>query len=375
MKISHKIALLWGSTISVFFCCLYFFHHRPLLVSSYLNLAVQSLLFLISVFIFSKEPNKKNKFIFLNFFVFFFVSSLQFFYAFVGVALLKDSKYAGHFYIQYVSLVYILLLSIAIGYLVCDLMFRESKIYKKYLLTAIIVLAFFIYYFLPFLNDPLCLYSTEKIKQWKTLSSAIKSNDEIPTASELASTVRLQAWRNGVPIADLYPDANLKRIEELVPYLEGDSYKVLLWEPVYLNTIYMDILIIGFILLFFGWQYKKDPPQGAYIDKIMFLFLLFVSTDILHQWGYIKSVELSSLTELFSIGQYITIVIQLIMVLFFSMRLKFITSPQGEFYETELAANPNQISRWRDWIDNMVLAHFFNFKIFNGRLFQNPTEK
>ena len=92
--------------------------------------------------------------------------------------------------------------------------------------------------------------------------------------------------------------------------------------------------------------------------------------EILHNWGYIKSVEWNSLTELFSVGQYISIAIQLMMVLFFSLRLKFITSVQGEFYETELASNPQQVSRWRDWVDNLVLAQFFNFKLFNGRLFQ-----
>jgi len=80
-------------------------------------------------------------------------------------------------------------------------------------------------------------------------------------------------------------------------------------------------------------------------------------------------------SEMFSIGQYVTLVIELLMVLFFSLRLKFITSVHGEFYETELASNPQQVSRWRDWVDNIVLAKFFNFKIFNGRLFQNPSEK
>jgi hypothetical protein len=137
----------------------------------------------------------------------------------------------------------------------------------------------------------------------------------------------------------------------------------------------MNVLMIGWIILFFGYQYKKDPPQGAYVDKIMFLFLLICSMDIVHNWGFIKSIEWNSFGEIFRIGQYVTILIELLMVLFFSLRLRFITSVQGEFYEAELAAHPQQISRWRDWVDNMVLAKFFNFKIFNGRLFQNPNAK
>ncbi len=62
-------------------------------------------------------------------------------------------------------------------------------------------------------------------------------------------------------------------MEYLAPYLEGDNWMVLLAKPLYLGHISMNVLLIGFILLFFGYQYKKDPPQGAYIDKMMFLFL------------------------------------------------------------------------------------------------------
>ena len=97
--------------------------------------------------------------------------------------------------------------------------------------------------------------------------------------------------------------------------------------------------------------------------------------DILHTWGYIKSVEWGSMTELFAVGQYITVFAELMMVIFFSLRLRFITSVQGEFYELELAQHPKEISRWRDWVDNLVLSHFFNLKFFNGRLFQNPSSK
>ena len=377
MKISRKIVFLWLALLATYVISLALLPHRDSSLSSVLNRSIQSLLFFISLFIFLKEPNKKNKFIFLNFLVFYALSVVQFGYDFVGLSFFTKEKYATHLYAQYFSIAYILFFSISVLYLVIDLLFRDFKVYQKYLASCAIVLMFFGYYFHPFFSDPLYLYSTEEIKQWKTLATGvhIEPGAELPTTAELANKVKLQAWRDGYPVGDLYPDQNLKRIEELTPYLEGDSYKVLLWKPIYYNMIYMNVMLIGFVLLFFGYQYKKDPPQGAYIDKIMFLYLLFASTDILHQWGYIKSVELSSLTELFSIGQYITVAIQLMIVLFFGLRLRFITSVQGEFYESELASNPQQVSRWRDWVDNIVLAHFFNFKLFNGRLFQNPNVK
>lgn len=107
----------------------------------------------------------------------------------------------------------------------------------------------------------------------------------------------------------------------------------------------------------------------------MFLFLLVASMDAFHYWGFIKSVEWTAWNELFSAGQYITVFAEIMLILFFALRLRFITSVQGEFYETELATNPQQISRWRDWIDNFILSQFSNFKAFNGRLFQRSREK
>jgi len=377
MRMSRKILLLWGSLLAVYALGLLIFPHRMSPLASILNRSIQSLLFFVSLFILLKEPNRKHKFIFLNFVIFYFFAILQLGYDFVGVAFLTNQKFAGHLFSQYLSIAYIFFFSLAVFYLVIDLVFREFKVYLKYLVSVAVVGAFFVVYFHPFFTDSMYLYSTEEIRQWKTLSNAIgsTSSDELPSPQELANRVRLQTWRNGAPVGDLYPQENIKRIEELTPYLEGDNYKVLLWWPMYQKMIFMNVLVGISILYFFGYQYKKDPPQGAYIDKIMFLYLLLVSTEILHQWGFLKSVEYSSWTDLFNIGQYITVVIQLMIALFFGLRLRFIASVQGEFYESELAAHPHEISRWRDWVDNIVLAHFFNFKVFNGRLFQNPNSK
>ncbi len=376
MHLTFKILIIWISLLASYMLSTSIFPNETIPLSARLNQIVQVLIFVISFYILLKEPNKKNKFIFLNFTIFFFLSLLSFGYDFIGVSFMIG-KYSKHLFIQYLALAYIFTLSISVVYVVIDLLFRDFKVLSKYLSTLTIVGIVFGFYFHPFIKDPLYLYSTTDIKQWKMLDTHISELPTIPSSYELANNVTLQSYNNGQPIGDLYPEENLKRIEELAPYLDRgtDNYLVLLWKPLYEKTINLDIFLIGFILLFFGYQYKKDPPQGAYIDKIMFLFLILQSMDILHNWSYIKSIELVSLAELFTIGQYITFLTGLSLVLFFSLRLRFITSVQGEFYETELAANPQQVSRWRDWLDNVVIAQFFNYKIFNGRLFQNTTEK
>jgi hypothetical protein len=381
MKLLPRVFLIWGLLVVAYVAALAALNHSEVLASSFISRVLLGALLVVTLHLVRKEPNPRNRVIFLNFVLFFSIGFFQLGTEFIGISLFKDHRYAGYLYGQYVNIAYILFIAIAIVYLVVDLLFHDFKIYQKYIVTCLIVLTFFGYYFQPFLADPYYVYTTEEIRQWKTLdqyAATVTEGYSRPialTAADVANQVKLQSWQNGVAIGELYPEENLRRIEALLPYLEGDNFKALLLKPLHLNLIRMYVLLIGSILLFFGYQYKKDPPQGAYIDKIMFLLLMFCSMDILHNWGFIKSVEWNSLTELYSIGQYITILIELLMVLFFAMRLQFITSVQGEFYETELATNPRQISRWRDWVDNIVLSHFFNFKLFNGRLFQNPSGK
>jgi len=159
-----------------------------------------------------------------------------------------------------------------------DLLFQQFKAYQKYIATLAVVFVFFVYYFYPMLRDPLYLYSTEEIKQFKTLSSFVQSDREIPSAAQLASSVRLQNWSDGKPVGDLYPQENLKRIDELTPYLEGENYMVLLWKPLFLDTIYMNVLMIGSIILFFGYQYKKN--KTTFLSTVYYRFTYNGMTDI-----------------------------------------------------------------------------------------------
>lgn len=370
MNLSKKIFIIWSFLHLVYAGALVFLPHTEIQIASLFNRSMQSLLLVIAAFIALKEPSRKNKFIFLNLVGFFFLLAICY-----ADDFLSSQNYSRYLFGQYVSIASTCFAAFSILYIVIDLLFHNFRTFQKYLAALAIVLAFFLYYFHPYLQNSLYLYSTEEIKQWKTVSKALPANGEIPTAAELARKVKLQSWRDGVPVGTLYPQDNFKRIEELTPYLEGDNWRILLLKPLYVNIMQMNVLIIGFVLLFFGYQYKKDPPQGAYIDKIMFLFLLYSSMEIVHYWGFIKSAEASALSEIFNMGQYVTLAVEFAMIVFFSLRLRFITSVQGEFYETELATNPQQVSRWRDWVDNIVLQQFFNFKIFNGRLFQDPDSK
>ena len=372
MKLSKKITILWLSTISLFSLAYIFLPHSVVSFSAIANNYIQALLFFITLYIFMKEPNKKNKLIFLNFLIFFALSFYANIHNFVGSAIFPGT-FSNFFSFEYHVAFYALALSFAIIYLVIDLLFHSIKTSLKYAVSCSIVLFFFVWHFSPMLVDPMSLYQGEDIKQWKVLDAYVSTHALPATTEELAKNLNLRSWKNGVAVGDLYPDENLRRIESLEPYLEGTNYRLLLFKPLFMNMVYMDATLLFFMLLFFGYQYEKDPPQGAYIDKIMFVFLLFISTEILHYWGYMKSIEWNMYEGLFNAGQYITVALLSLMVVFFGLRLRFINSVTGEFYESELARNPHLITRWKDGIDKMVLAKFFNLRPL--RLFQSASQK
>ena len=346
-------------------------------------LLVDSILLLagiVCVFVSAHEPNRSNKPIFLNFAVFFLLSLLAFAYRFIGYAISPGNEWLRFFFSQYHLLTYFFLLSFSVVYVVVDSLFTDFKTPQKYLLAFLIVGSTFAYYYYPYFENPRFLYSTEEVANYKTASSAVTSIEIIgkvdPTPEEIAPLTSLGVWKDGRQVGFLFEDQKVKRLRELLPYVKDENnFASLLFRPLYLNNIYMNVLCVVFIFLFFGYQYKNDPPQGAYIEKIIFLFLPYCSLEILHHYAYIKSVEYATLIDVQQIGYYLTLLNLLLLLVFFGLRLRFITSVKGEFYERELVSDAEHISRWRDAFDNLVVRHFLNPKAVHGRLFASRSPR
>jgi hypothetical protein len=312
--------------------------------------------------------------VFLNFAVYFLAALASFVFPFVGRTILLNEIYASLYFDQYVirGLV-VFLMSFAILYVVIDSIFSQFSVLRKYLLSLLIVGGTFGYYYHPFFEDARYLYKTQDIEDFRAVDKAVlklkEAGVESPTPQDVAKLITLNAWNNNRPIGRLFEQDNLERIAFMIPYLEGNNYTMLLMKPLYLNVIYMDVLAIVFIIVFFGYQYKKDPPLGAYTEKIMFLLLPLCTLDILHNFAYVRLQDYQTYIELFRIAHYLVIVNAVLLVVFFSLRLSFITSIKGEFYERELVLDSEHISRWRDGIDSLVVRHFLNPKTVHGRLF------
>lgn len=374
-----RILLVWVGCLLGFGAFILLIPHEGIPASALLSIGLQTLLFIISVAIYRREPTRKNKVLFLNFSFLFGTSVLSFPYFFLDT-ILPSEPFAKFYANQYVAFgAYMFFLAFAIVYLTIDSVFRDFSLVKKYVLAAFVVVGFFFYYYQGYLADPRYLYSTADIQDWRTLDRAAEEyrlqTGLEPTEESLSESTEMYYWRDGKAIGVLFPEEKQARIAELFPYLHGENYKVLLWKPLYMNVIYMCVLSIGFIFMYFGYQYRKDPPQGAYIEKIMFMFLLFCALEILHAWSFVKSVEWQTFFSLVQTGQYFSVLILMLIAVFFMLRLRWITSVNGEFYEQEIVTSPGSITRLRDAIDNLLIAHFFNRDSFLGRFFVDPGRK
>lgn len=372
---SRRILLFWIAGLALGAISLHLLPSAEGTFAGYASTAVQYLMFLIAVAIVRREPTGKNRAIFVNFAVFFATSIFFHLSFFAGYAFLTSDPYTRLYVTQYLALGgYFFLLAVAVIYVAVDALFRDFRMVHKYLLTLLIAGSFFGVYYGPLLKDPQHLYRTESVLNYKELSEHVESlrlpENRLPSAAELAAHSTLHSWHEGRSVGELYPEERLRRIEALYPYLHGTNYIILLMTPLYRNVIFMNVLCIGFILLFFGYQYRKDPPQGAYLDKIMFLLLVLCSTETLHAWSFTKSAEWGTFAELFEVGQYVSLPILTVIAGFFLLRLRWICSVNGEFYEVEITERPSGVTRWRDWVDELVLSSFFNRKAILGRLFE-----
>jgi len=380
MKLLKKILVVWISIVALMALSIAYFPNEG---ASNGDLILQALMVLgaiVSLNISRRETSPANRAIFFNFALLFFVSAASFLSAFVGYGIFPGDRWMQFFAPQYVNLAYFFLLSLAVVFVVIDSLLNDLRTYSKYITTLLIVAGVFMYYNYPFFQNPKYSYSTEDVVDYKAIDGSMDLlsalGKPVPTTQEIAGITSLGAWNGGIEVGTLFEDQKVRRVSELLPYLLTENGHVpLIWKPLYLNNIYMSVLCVVFIFLFFGYQYRNDPPQGAYIEKIVFLFLPYCSLEILHHYAYIKSVEYATLIDVQQVGYYLTLLNLLLLLVFFGLRLRFITSVKGEFYERELVSDSEHISRWRDAFDNLVVRHFLNPKAIHGRLFASRTPR
>ena len=138
-------------------------------VPAFLMTSIAILVGIISAFLVVFEPNSKNKFLFLNFAVFFMIGILSVASNSIGPVMAKIDKYLPFVLVQWIKGANYLALAFAIVYLVLDSLFRDLGVRLKYIATIMIAGGFFIIYFGDILADPKSSYSTADVQDFRSV--------------------------------------------------------------------------------------------------------------------------------------------------------------------------------------------------------------
>ncbi len=371
MKLTTKIVILWGLYLIALNWSL-LLPHRSFDTLGLLNLSFQFLVFLVCLFLTLNEP-VHTKPIFLNFSLFFFFSVFIYFGFFVGFIVWTTQVYAPILYYQYVNIVgYDFVLTIAIVYFLLHMILPKLSTLKKYLITCSLVLIFFGKIFHPIVMDPFFLYKAEA---YSTFLRAEKMRADLqptfqrePTLQEVAKSLIAQEQVKTIANEEPAIAEKINKLQELELYRAGDNHALLFWSPLFEKKLLIHGFIVFLLVLFYTFKFFLDPPASVYLEKIGLSIFMYSVFEFLHYWSYMKSPEIGIYLEILSLGQYVTILIFLIMIVLFSLRLKFVRSVVGKYYEQQIQLEPESVTRWRDEIDSMFIAHFFKPMKLLGRL-------
>lgn len=207
MKKGSKILLLWCGLVSGLSFIV--FSQKLQLVgnASFFVTALELLIALISVFLFLHEPNRKNKFLFLNFAFFFLLVIVYLIYDVLKPFFASIDTYLPYMVIQYIKGANYAALAFAIVYLVLDSLFRNLRVLQKYFAAVVIVGTFFISYFSYFLANPKYGYTTPDIQDFRSVdrvySNLMNANGKEPTVEQIAVSLTLPAWQENRAVGKL----------------------------------------------------------------------------------------------------------------------------------------------------------------------------
>ncbi len=354
MKNSIKILVLWFLLLALLRLSL-LAPHRYFDNLRLINVALQLFLSLVCGAVALNSPGEQ-KFVYLNFSLLFGYIILLVADSFVGMTLFKDVAHSAvlyHFYVNNVGLKCAILISILFP--IIAYRFKSVGVLKTYIIAIAIALSVTGLLYGSLVLNPLQLFH---LKDYEQLGMLRQSYDGLSNASgrepsndELAADF---GRRTKLDIAE-----SRVRVDELRPYLQEGGKTVLFWMPVETDSMLVNLFCLVAISAFLYMVYRHRLVVSAYLDKVMVGFFLYWALDTIHLYGRNQSFSSEGFNALFAVGQYFTIVFLLAMVYAFSLRLRFVLSELGKYYERALQVSPEKLTRWKDEIDTFILQTFF----------------
>jgi hypothetical protein len=105
------------------------------------------------------------------------------------------------------------------------------------------------------------------------------------------------------------------------------------------------------------------------------ILLVYCLFEVLHNYAYTEVTESSKLMEIKNLGYYVTSIVMFSFLFLLTLRIRFVLSIEGRYYERALLSDASRVTRWRDAFDNWVLRQFMNAAELEQRFLIRQKEK
>ena len=371
-----KIGLTWVVVVGVVFSITLVLPHREIKTISAIACAFDLLVAVCCFFVAAKEINKRTVAVFTYVGIFFSLTALGWpMGALMGKAFFRDNPFASVYWNQYEWATYFFMLLFVIVFGTLEAATRKLAILQKSFLSLLVAGIPFVLLYYPFFINPNYLYTIPEVRDFSIVNQAISHSQKMgrgtPELDQLVNEVNLPN-RNGSQT----PEQKYQRIAKIFPYLEGDNYILLIHRPLYVNALYMGIIGLMILLAMLGYCYWNDWPKSAYLEKILISFIPICVLECIHAFSFVILSDVQVFQHIFGVGTILTRISYAFVLFFLVLRLNFISSPAGNFYENKLSTDPFLVSRWRDVLDEFIIRRFLNPQKLRGRLFfsNDPPE-
>ncbi len=350
-------------------CFAFLSHNRIVLFSTYRQVALM-ILGIVAVGLVLVETQSRNKVMFSLFVLLGMQQILDLLYNFVPI-IFPENRFAGHSYFQYVTSG--LGLFIQSTCLAGCAVLMNSRI-RTWLAMSLVSVSFavvFVMEFHPLLLNSRYLYTTPDITDFRIIDRAwtevYQTNRGKVTPEAVAGRIGLSRWEKGKRTGELSYEEAIRRVEEIEPYLFGNNYNMLIYQP--LNGLWWQTSAftgVVILLTLLNW-FLGGSPSGVYFERISVIVLSFSIFEVFHFHTYTNLASYSNYLDYFNIGALLSLLTVVILVLVFFLRLRFLLSHEGQYYESRLARGSAYIARWRDGFDNYVIQKLFGRNPFRAR--------
>lgn len=364
--------------IAIISACLAFFPHEKLVLFSIYHEIALLILGIVATVLVLEEKHRRNKIIFGLFVILGFQQILNIIYSFVPAAF-PDNRFAGHQYFQIVNGGVGLLVRSACLAGAAILMNTRIKTWLAMTMvvaTAIIILASQLN---PIFLNSKHLYTTPDITDFRIIDRAwmayYQERGIQPDAEEVAERIKLSKWEGRRRVGELSYGEAVERVKEIEPYLFGSNYNMLIYKPMNNLSWQMNLIVgIGVLMTILYWFFG-GAPMGVYFERISVVVLSFNVFEVFHYHTYANLTSYSDYLNYFNIGALLSLLAVVILVFLFLLRLRFLLSHEGQYYESRLAHGGVLVAQWRDGFDDYLLRKFFGGNPFKSRFLTRILEK